>query len=84
MSSSDTGDWGMNTPAYFCLDNLGGTKPEYEEPIETFSTGISERPNTTAAARQRYDLQGRLTGKSHKGLQLVRMPNGSVRKIMVK
>ena len=84
MSSSDTGDWGMNTPAYFCLDNLGGTKPEYEEPIETFSTGISERPNTTAAAHQRYDLQGRLTGKSHKGLQLVRMPNGSVRKIMVK
>ena len=84
MSSSDTGDWGMNTPAYFCLDNLGGVKPEYEEPIETFSTGISERHNTIAVARQRYDLQGRLTGKNQKGLQLVRMSNGSVRKIMVK
>ncbi len=22
LSSSDTGDWGMNTPAYVCLDNL--------------------------------------------------------------
>ncbi|MGA1869884.1 MAG: DUF4465 domain-containing protein [bacterium] len=22
LSSSDTGDWGMNTPAYFCMDNL--------------------------------------------------------------
>jgi len=22
LESSDTGDWGMNTPAYFCLDNL--------------------------------------------------------------
>ena len=22
LTSSDTGDWGMNTPAYFCLDNL--------------------------------------------------------------
>jgi hypothetical protein len=22
LSSSDTGEWGMNTPAYFCLDNL--------------------------------------------------------------
>jgi len=22
LSSSDTGDWGMNTPAYFCIDNL--------------------------------------------------------------
>ena len=24
MSSSDTGEWGMNTPAYFCMDNLQG------------------------------------------------------------
>jgi len=22
LESSDTGDWGMNTPAYFCMDNL--------------------------------------------------------------
>jgi hypothetical protein len=22
LQSSDTGDWGMNTPAYFCFDNL--------------------------------------------------------------
>ena len=22
LSSSDTGDWGMNTPAYFCLDDI--------------------------------------------------------------
>ncbi|MCF8226690.1 MAG: DUF4465 domain-containing protein [Bacteroidales bacterium] len=22
MSSTDVGDWGMNTPAYFCMDNL--------------------------------------------------------------
>ncbi|MCD6346443.1 MAG: DUF4465 domain-containing protein [Bacteroidales bacterium] len=22
LSSSDTGDWGMNTPGYFCIDNL--------------------------------------------------------------
>ena len=24
LSSSDTGDWGMNTPAYFCIDNIEG------------------------------------------------------------
>ena len=23
LSSTDNGDWGMNTPAYFCFDNLG-------------------------------------------------------------
>lgn len=24
LSSSDIGDWGMNTPAYFCIDNISG------------------------------------------------------------
>jgi hypothetical protein len=28
MSSSDTGDWGMNTPAYFAMDNFGAAMPE--------------------------------------------------------
>lgn len=26
MSGSRTGDWGLNTPTYFCIDNLGGHK----------------------------------------------------------
>lgn len=29
LSSSDSGDWGMNTPAYFCLDGLRGINSEY-------------------------------------------------------
>jgi len=33
LSSSDNGDYGMNTPAYFCFDNLGAEMPaNYEEP----------------------------------------------------
>ncbi|MBR4130717.1 MAG: DUF4465 domain-containing protein [Bacteroidaceae bacterium] len=28
LSSSDTGDWGMNTPAYFCFDNFGAEGKE--------------------------------------------------------
>ena len=33
LSSSDTGEYGMNTPAYFCMDNFGAEKPaEYVEP----------------------------------------------------
>lgn len=27
LSSSDNGQWGMNTPAYFCVDNVGGNAP---------------------------------------------------------
>ena len=33
LTSSDNGDWGMNTPAYFCMDNFGQAKPAgYVEP----------------------------------------------------
>ena len=28
LSSTDTGDWGMNTPAYFCFDNFGAEGTE--------------------------------------------------------
>ena len=24
LSSTDNGDWGMNTPAYFCMDDIKG------------------------------------------------------------
>jgi hypothetical protein len=28
MESTDMGDWGINTPAYFCLDDFNGNDPE--------------------------------------------------------
>ena len=35
MESSDSGDWGMNTPAYFCMDNFGAAKPAgYVDPAK--------------------------------------------------
>ena len=33
LESSDNGDWGMNTPAYFCIDNFNGNSPEKPEAI---------------------------------------------------
>jgi hypothetical protein len=33
LSSSDNSTWGMNTPAYFCLDDLNGQKPYQYEPV---------------------------------------------------
>jgi len=32
LSSSDVGDWGMNTPAYFAMDSLNGSGPIVPEP----------------------------------------------------
>jgi len=83
MNSTDTGDWGMNTPAYFCMDNLGGAKPEQEDPIDTFSLGISTIA-ANARTQQFFDLNGRQIAKIQKGLNIVRMADGTVRKIMVK
>lgn len=34
LSSSDTGNWGMNTPAYFCIDDLGATLVRKAEAVE--------------------------------------------------
>ena len=80
MSSSDTGVWGMNTPAYFCMDNLGGVAPENEEPI---TTGIKIMPQTVGKL-QRFDLGGRQMQRQSKGMNIIRMEDGSVRKVVVK
>lgn len=34
MSGSDTGQWGLNTPAYFAMDDFNGTRLETEATIE--------------------------------------------------
>lgn len=83
LSSSDTGQWGMNTPAYFCLDNLGGTKPASEDPIAPLPTGITEQ-NSTETPVQHFDLNGRQRNKAVKGLNIIRMSDGSIRKMMMK
>ncbi len=41
MDSSDTGEFGMNTPAYFCMDSVNGNSPaeESEEDDDDDSSG---------------------------------------------
>ena len=84
MSSSDTGDWGMNTPAYFCLDNLGGEKPAYEEPVIPLPTEILNQKTNSSVAKQHFDLSGRQLHQVQKGMNIIRMTDGSVRKVIVK
>lgn len=45
MSSTDNGDWGMNTPAYFCIDNLV-VVPD-ADPFVNHVDDISEEPGKT-------------------------------------
>lgn len=36
LSSSDVGDWGMNTPSFFCMDNITYLNTESEQEVLTF------------------------------------------------
>ena len=74
LGSTDNGDWGMNTPAYFCLDNLGG-----EKPVPTSIKTVAALPS----ASQVYTLGGhRLNTTAAKGINIVRMADGTVRKVL--
>ena len=83
LSSSDNGEWGMNTPAYFCFDNFGAEGVEVL-PEKNIETAISEFSVSKTQPMRYYDLKGVNTDKMHKGMNIVRMPDGSVRKIVVK
>ena len=84
LSSTDNGDWGMNTPAYFCFDNFGAAGeevlPERNVEVENAISNISvaKQPATY------YNLKGENMSTLQKGVNIVRMPDGSVRKIVVK
>ncbi len=52
LSSSDTGDNGMNTPAYFCIDDFGAVMPEgYEEPARAEFDEETAVENVAAAVK---------------------------------
>lgn len=64
LSSSDNGQWGMNTPAYFCIDDFGAKNPV---------TSINNM-QSTSIKKNIYDLQGRSRNQL-KGLMII---NGKV------
>ena len=77
MASSRKNAWGYTTPLYFCMDDLGCKAPELPTAISSVST--AQQPV------QQFDLNGRrLSGKAHKGITIVRMADGTVRKVMAK
>ncbi len=60
MSSSDTGNFGINTPLYFCMDDFGGIAPEknteYAKFVPNDATGInSVEADMFAPAVKKYE-----------------------------
>ena len=60
MSSSDTGNFGINTPLYFCMDDFGGIAPEknteYAKFVPNEATGINSiEADKFAPAVKKYE-----------------------------
>ncbi len=59
MTGSDTGAWGLNTPAYFCMDNFGATKPlDYVAPamddLANVPTAVEQTQTQTVVSVQKF------------------------------
>ena len=78
LSSTDGGDWGMNTPAYFCFDNFGATGTEVlpEKNVDV-TTGIATI--NKAKSETIYNIAGQRVAQPTKGMFIV---NGQ--KVLVK
>jgi hypothetical protein len=74
----------MNTPAYFCFDNFGaeGTEVLPEKNVDIIPTGINDVKTEAVSAADIYDLQGRRVASAARGLSIVKMNDGTARKIV--
>lgn len=73
MSSTDSGEWGMNTPAYFCMDKLSVvTEPETSiAAVKAPSTLVYDQASATATAAGFlcvYDCSGRIIMTAESGV----------------
>lgn len=77
ITSNHANEWGMTTPGYFCMDNFGG------EPDESASI---RRPGTSNNVVEiaRYTLDGKAISAPQRGLNIVRLSDGTIIKEMVR
>ena len=77
ISSNHANDWGMTTPGYFCMDNFGGTPDE--------SASIRHTNGSTNVVEvARYTLDGQRIDTPTRGVNIIRMSDGTTRKEVVK
>lgn len=89
ITGSRTGDWGLNTPGYFAIDNFGDiydgqsaiAKSESAAPI---ATGIkyAHKASGKNAVEGIYSIDGKRLNNFVHGINIIRMSDGSVRKVV--
>lgn len=79
LTSSRRNNWGMTTPSFFCLDNIGAEQPAGNG-ITTRINGVSVEESAAGV----YSIDGKVLtrGSKQKGVQIIRMNDGSVRKVV--
>ena len=70
LTSSDNGDWGMNTPAYFCFDDFGAEGEEVL-PESNVTTGLNQIVNSKSSNSKCFDLQGRRVAQPTRGMYII-------------
>lgn len=74
MNSSDSGQWGINTPAYCCFDNFVAT-------IGSTTRTIAAPAPKSATISAIYNIEGIEQSQLNPGVNLVRLSDGSLTKI---
>ena len=79
LTSSRRNKWGTTTPSFFCLDNIGA-----EEPAGNGITTNIKGTQVEESAEGIYSIDGKVLtqGSKQKGVQLIRMKDGSIRKVV--
>lgn len=78
FDGTDKGSYGLNTSCYVCIDNVGCEK--------NVSTGIAANKWNSVELREvaRFSADGKRISAPQKGLNIIRMSDGSTRKVVVK
>ncbi len=84
VSGSDVGTYGLNTPAYFAMDDFNGTAPAdvlhaTATAIDAVTTSATDDDVTITGY---YDLNGRRLSQPQHGVTIVRYSNGVSRKVV--
>lgn len=75
MNSTDVGDWGIKTPTYFCIDNFKASVGAEDAAISAKETSVQ------TMITEVYSADGKELGTFTPGLNIVKMSDGTTRKI---
>ncbi|NPD91666.1 DUF4465 domain-containing protein [Xylanibacter muris] len=81
LDGSDASAWGLNTPAYFCMDSFNGVSPQIPDGIGSVSGSNGDGDVREIA---RHTLDGRPLASPVPGVNIVKMSDGTTIKVVVK